>query len=70
MDAGYAGCIEAAGAGKFTLAHAVAATDAMGANSMKEPSTKNDMAMDTMKKDSRCPRRLRFRARPSISAST
>ena len=52
MDATYAGCIEAAGAGKFTLAHAVAATDAMGANSMKEPSTKNDMAMETMKKDS------------------
>ena len=52
MDATYTGCIEAAGAGKFTLAHAVAATDAMGANSMKEPSTKNNMAMDTMKKDS------------------
>jgi hypothetical protein len=52
MDATYTGCIEAAGAGKFTLAHAVAATDAMGANSMKEPSTKKEMAMDTMKKDS------------------
>ena len=52
MDATYTGCIEAAGAGKFTLAHAVAATDAMGANPMKEPSTKKEMAMDTMKKDS------------------
>jgi hypothetical protein len=48
MDATYTGCIEAAGAGKFTLAHAVAATDAMGANSMKEPSTKKEMAMDTI----------------------
>ena len=52
MDATYTGCIEAAGAGKFTLAHAIVATDAMGANSMKEPSTKKEMAMDTMKKDS------------------
>jgi hypothetical protein len=52
MDDTYTGCIEAAGAGKFTLAHAAAATDAMGANSMKEPSTKNDMATDTMKKHS------------------
>jgi hypothetical protein len=52
MNATYTGCIEAAGAGKFTLAHAVAATDAMGANSMKEPSTKKEMAVDTMKKDS------------------
>ena len=52
MDATYTGCIEAAGAGRFTLAHAVAATDAMGANSMKEPSTKKEMAMETMKKDS------------------
>ena len=52
MDATYTGCIEAAGAGKFTLAHTVAATDAMGANSMKESSTKKEMAMDTMKKDS------------------
>ena len=52
MDATYTGCIEAAGAGQFTLAHAVAATDAMGANSMKESSTKKEMAMDTMKKDS------------------
>jgi hypothetical protein len=51
MEATYTGCIEAGG-GKFTLAHAVAATDAMGANSMKEPSTKKEMAMDTMKKDS------------------
>jgi hypothetical protein len=34
------------------LAHAIVATDAMGANSMKEPSTKKEMAMDTMKKDS------------------
>lgn len=53
MDATYTGCIEAAGAGKFTLAHAaVAPTGDMGANSRKEPSTKNGMAMDTMKKDS------------------
>jgi hypothetical protein len=52
MDATCTGCVEAAGAGKFTLAHAVAATDAMGANSMKEASTKKEMAMDTMKKDS------------------
>ena len=52
MDATYTGCIEAAGADKFTLAHAVEASDAMGANSMKEPSTKKEMAMDTMKKDS------------------
>jgi hypothetical protein len=52
MDAAYTGCIEAAGPGKFTLAHAIAATDAMGANSMKEPSTKREMAVDTMKKDS------------------
>ena len=52
MDTTYTGCIETAGAGKFTLAHAVAATDAMvGANSMKEPSPKKEMAMDTMKKD-------------------
>jgi hypothetical protein len=51
METTYTGCIEA-GAGKFTLAHAVAATDAIGANSMKEPSTKKEMAMDTMKKDS------------------
>jgi hypothetical protein len=52
IDATYMGCIEAAGVGKFTLAHAVAATDATGANSMKEPSTKKEMAMDTMKTDS------------------
>ena len=52
MHATYTGCIEATGAGKFTLAHAIEATDAMGANSMKEPSTKKEMAMDTMKKDS------------------
>jgi hypothetical protein len=52
MEATYTGCVEAAGAGKFTLAHAVAASDAMGANSMKEPSTKKEMAVDTMKKDS------------------
>lgn len=52
MDATYTGCIEAAGAGKFTLAHAIAATDAMDANSMKESSTKNEMAVDMMKKDS------------------
>jgi hypothetical protein len=52
MDATYMGCIETAGAGKFTLAHAVAATETMGANSMKEPSTKKEMPMDTMKKDS------------------
>ena len=52
IDATYMGCIEAAGVGKFTLAHAVAATDATGANSMKEPSTKKEMAMDTMKKHS------------------
>jgi hypothetical protein len=52
MDATYTGCIEAAGAGKYTLAHAVEVTEAMGASSMKEPSTKKEMAMDTMKKDS------------------
>jgi hypothetical protein len=52
MDATYTGCIEAAGAGKFTLAHALAATDAMDANSMKESSTKKEMAVDMMKKDS------------------
>jgi hypothetical protein len=52
MDATYTGCIEVAGAGKFTLAHAVAATGGMAARSMKEPSTKNEMAMDTMKKES------------------
>ena len=52
MDAAYTGCIEAAGPGKFTLAHAIAVIDAMGANSMKEPSTKREMAVDTMKKDS------------------
>jgi len=52
MDATYTGCIEAAGAGKFTLAHAIATPGGMGANSMKEPSTKTEMAMDTMKKDS------------------
>jgi hypothetical protein len=52
METTYTGCIEA-GAGKFTLAHAVAATDAIGANSMKELSTKKEMAVDTMKKDSR-----------------
>ena len=52
MDVTYTGCIEAAGAGKFTLAHAVAATSHM-ADSMKEPPMKkNEMAMDTMKKDS------------------
>ena len=53
MDATYTGCIEAAGAGKFTLAHAVAATSHMAADSMKEPPMKkNELAMDTMKKDS------------------
>ena len=52
IDATYTGCIEATGVGKFTLAHAVAATEAAGANSMKEPSTKKEMAMDTMKEDS------------------
>ena len=52
MDVTYTGCLEAAGAGKFTLAHAVAVTGGMGTNTMKEPSTKNEMAMDTMKKDS------------------
>jgi hypothetical protein len=51
MDAAYTGCIEA-GAGKFTLAHAVEAIDAMGSNSTNEPSTKKEMAMDRMKKDS------------------
>jgi hypothetical protein len=51
MDAAYTGCIETAGPGKFTLAHAIA-TDAMGASMMKEPSTKGEMAVDTMKKDS------------------
>ena len=34
------------------MAHAIAVIDAMGANSMKEPSTKREMAVDTMKKDS------------------
>ena len=53
MDATYTGCIEAAGAGKFTLAHAVPATSHMAADSMKEPPMKkNELAMDTMKKDS------------------
>jgi hypothetical protein len=52
MDDTYTGCIEAAGAGKFTLAHAVAATAHMGANAMKEPSMKSEMASDMMKKDS------------------
>jgi ABC-type iron transport system FetAB permease component len=52
MDATYTGCIEAAGSGKFTLAHAVAATGGMAADSMKEPSMKkNEMATATMKKD-------------------
>jgi hypothetical protein len=52
MDVTYTGCIEAAAAGKFALAHAVEATDRMAAKSMKEPATKkNEMAMDTMKKD-------------------
>jgi hypothetical protein len=52
MDATYTGCIEAAGAGKFTLAHAVAVTGRMGTNTMRRPSTTNEMAMDTTKKDS------------------
>ena len=53
VDATYSGCIEATGAGKFTLAHAVADTGSMAAESMKEPSMKkNEKAMDTMKKDS------------------
>jgi hypothetical protein len=52
MEVTYTGCIEAAGAGKFALAHAVEATDRMAAKSMKEPSTKkNEMATDTMKND-------------------
>lgn len=52
MDVTYTGCIEAAGAGKFTLAHAVAATSRMPDESMTESSMKkNEMAMDTMKKD-------------------
>ena len=52
MDVTYTGCLEAAGAGKFTLAHAVAVTGRMAADSMKEPSMKkNEMTMDTTKKD-------------------
>lgn len=52
MDITYTGCLEAAGAGKFTLAHAVAVTGRMAADSMKEPSMKkNEMTMDTTKKD-------------------
>lgn len=52
MDATYSGCIEATGAGKFTLAHAVAETGSMAAESTKEPAMKkNEKAMDTMKKD-------------------
>lgn len=52
MDVTYTGCIEAAGAGKFTLAHAVAATSHMAADTLKEPPMKkNEMAMDTTKKD-------------------
>jgi hypothetical protein len=50
MDATYTGCIEAVGANRFKLAHAVAATAGMAADSMKESSMKNkDRAMDTMK---------------------
>jgi hypothetical protein len=52
MDVTYTGCVDAAGAGKFTLAHAVAATGQMAADSMKEPPMKkNEMATDTMKKE-------------------
>lgn len=52
MDVTYTGCIEAAGAGKFNLAHAVASTGRVAADSMKEPSMKkNETAMDTMKQD-------------------
>jgi ABC-type iron transport system FetAB permease component len=53
MDVTYTGCIEAAGAGKFAMAHAVPATGGMAADSMKESSMKkNDRAMDTMKTQS------------------
>ena len=53
MDATYSGCIEATAPGKFTLAHAVAENGSMAAESMKEPSMKqNEMATTTVKKDS------------------
>jgi hypothetical protein len=51
MDVTYTGCLEAAGTGKFTLTHAVAATGSMAAASMKEPSMKKQMAKGTMKND-------------------
>jgi hypothetical protein len=50
IDATYTGCIEAAGPNSFKLAHAVAATGGMTADSMKESTMKkNGTAMDTMK---------------------
>jgi ABC-type iron transport system FetAB permease component len=59
MAATYTGCIEAAGANRFKLAHAVAATGGMAADSMTESSMKkNDMAMDTMKTQSMTPTTL------------
>jgi hypothetical protein len=60
MDDTYTGCIEAAGAGTFTLAQAVASTGSMSADSMKEPSTKNGRAMDTMTKGSMMSTTLRL----------
>ena len=52
MDATYSGCVEATAPGTFTLVHAVAENGSMAAESMKEPSMKqNEMAMKTMEKD-------------------